>query len=106
MANKKDLSIITHNMSENDRVNYLKNKYISIISDKSSSSINVIKHLKKQPDNIIRKELRELAKTLCIYKKYDEIGDTNISAYYSRNKLDESIQNSVDKAIMYYVINN
>ena len=31
MTNKKDLSIITHDMSEHDRANYLKDKYNNII---------------------------------------------------------------------------
>lgn len=106
MTNKKDLSIITHDMSEHDRANYLKKKYINIICDKSTNSINVVEYLNKQSDSVIRKELRELAKTICIYKNYEGIGDTNIDAYFSRNKLDESIQNSVDKTIMYYVIHN
>ena len=106
MTNKKDLSIITHYMSEHDRAIYLKKKYINIICDKSQDSINVIEYLRKQSDSTIIKELRELSKTLYIYKKYEGIGDTNINAYFSRNKLDESIQNSVDKPIMYYVIRN
>ena len=103
MTNKKDLSLITHDMSEHDRANYLKDKYINIITN--SYSVNDI-HVHNKTKGEIRKMLRQFAKDLNSFREYYDVGDTNINAFFSGNNLDESISKTADVSEMFIVIFN
>ena len=90
-------------MSEFDRANYLKKKYINIITNTYSVKKNYT-HDKTKGE--VRKLLRQFAKELNSFREYCDVGDTNINAFFSGNNLDESISKTIDVNVMFTVIFN
>lgn len=50
--------------------------------------------------------LRKFGEERNVFKEYKKVGDTKLSAYFSRNSLFESVSKSSDVPLMYYVIFN
>ncbi len=102
----KEPSKITHDMSEHERAEYLKNSKISII-ESDPKNVHLLKKkyrkYKKLSRLIIRKELRDIGKVNNIFREY-RIGDTNINAIFSIRNLYESVEKSTNPALMFYVI--
>ena len=107
--NEKVLSIITKEMSDKDRAFYLKEKALKITNSIGSLDYDlgdILELLKVSNKTKAKKLLKEVGEMYSVFKEYKNIGDTNISAIFSRNNLYESISKSADMVGMLYVIIN
>ena len=105
LIKEKTLSPITSFMSDSDRANYLKNKYIKIVRNIYNIELsNEIKNCFKI--KLIQNDLLSTAEKLKIVKEYKNIGDTNLKAYFSKSNLKESIHKSTEMVGLYYVFYN
>ena len=104
----KKISKINKDTKESERVKLLKTSTITIFQARNYSLISneQIKEYEVKKKNILRKELRVYATNNSIYKRYENIGDIGLSAYFSGNGLDESSSKSRIVYGLFYVIDN
>ena len=104
MCNYRELSKISVNMTEIERSDYLREKYIVVVDGKSDSTIGKLSDNKKESE--IYDILLEYGERQNIFKEYYMIGDTNLSGYFSKSNLKESLHKCGNMYYFPYVIFN
>ena len=95
----KELSKITHDMSEHERADYLSNLKIKIIKITNTADKTISKIFQSIKNNSLsyqQKYIVLFAKQMNILKEYKNIGNTNITASFSTTNLRESIHKSAE----------
>ena len=102
----KELSKITHDMSEHERAKQLRKTKITIIQNRLKINFYTqISSKVKLNKNETKRQFKNIGKELNIFKEY-QIGKSKLIAHFSIKNLYESIEKSDEYLKMIFVIYN